>query len=424
MRRLSFFLASLLLTACASNAPVAPSPAQPTIAPAAPTPPPVVTAPPPAEPILPAAPVPDPAAEAAAPAPRSFDAYLASLKAASCPPGTRRTEPDPVDLATKNVPLQSLNPSRKVVGDLTLVGGFHLTSTDQRFGGLSGIEVLDDGNLLAISDQGDFVWINLAKDSVTPVSAKIASMRDASGNVLRGKADGDSEGVAVNGGMALVSFERNYRVLAYDLATCGAAARGAPLTLGGMSSRMSDGFTQAKINVDSNQGPEPLAVTRDWYLFTGIETKVGDESPLSARPLEAPFDFSLRLGEGAPEFVGLDLIEKAGAHPGVRAFSLHRAFSALSGNAITIFETDFDRVLDQSGLPARITDDINERSHYRFRETGRHRLAQLNILYNIDNFEGIAAKEMPDGHIRLYLISDNNFSSAQRTLLYVFDVKR
>jgi len=380
-------------------------------------------APLPAEPALPSAPLPDPAA-AATPSPRSFDAYLASLRAASCPPGTRRAEPDTIPLGLKTVPLQQLNPSRKVVGDLTLVGGFHLTSTDSRFGGLSGIDVLDDGNLLAVSDVGDFVWINLAKDGVTPVSAKIGSMKDAAGQALRGKSEGDSEGIAVNGGMAMVSFERDHRVLAFDVAVCGAAARGAPLTLGGFSSKMPDGFAQAKITVDENQGPEALAVTRDWYLFTGIETKVGDESPLSARPLEAPFDFDLRLGEGAPEFVGLDLVETGGQRPGVRAFSLHRAFTPLSGNAITIFETDFDRVLDQSGLPARVVDDINERSHDRFREKGRHRLAQLNILYNIDNFEGIAAKEMPDGHIRLYMISDNNFSTSQRTLLYVFDVKK
>ncbi|HEV7693915.1 MAG TPA: esterase-like activity of phytase family protein [Hyphomonadaceae bacterium] len=419
MRRLSISLASAaLLVACASNAPVESAP--PPIQPAQPTPPLVADAPLAVTPALPAAPLPDPAAAA----PRSFDAYLASLKAASCPAGTRRAEPEAVSLSLKTVPLQALNPSRKVVGDLTLVGGFHLTSTDARFGGLSGIDVLDNGNLLAVSDVGDFVWINLAKDGVTPVSAKIGSMKDAEGRALRGKAEGDSEGVAVNGGMALVSFERDHRVLAYDLAACGAAARGAPLTLGGYSSKMPDGFAQAKIAVDENQGPEALAVTRDWYLFTGIETKVGDESPLSARPLEAPFDFNLRVGEGAPEFVGLDLVETGGQRPGVRAFSLHRAFTPLSGNAITIFETDFDRVLDQSSLPARVVDDIDERSHYRFREKGRHRLAQLNILYNIDNFEGIAAKEMPDGHIRLYVISDNNFSTSQRTLLYVFDVKK
>jgi hypothetical protein len=417
-------LASLLvLGACASNAPAPSVPPPVGSVPVAPPaiPPPAVEVSPASEPAFPVAPLPG---AAAVPAPRSFEAYLAGLKAASCPAGTRRTEPETVALSLKAVPLQALNPTRKVVGDLALAGGFHLTSPDARFGGLSGIEVLDDGNLLAVSDQGDFVWINLAKDGVTPASAKIASMRDAGGNVLRGKADGDSEGIAVNGGMALVSYERNHRVLAYDLAACGASARGAPLTIGGMSSSMAGAFGQARIAVDGNQGPEPLAITRDWYLFTGIETKVGDESPLSARPLEAPFEFNLRLGEGAPEFVGLDLIETGGARPDVRAFSLHRGFAALSGNAITIVETDFARELDQTNLPARIIDDINERSHYRFRETGRHRLAQLNVLYNIDNFEGIAAREMPDGHIRLYVISDNNFAANQRTLLYVFDVKR
>jgi hypothetical protein len=39
----------------------------------------------------------------------------------------------------------------------------------------------------------------------------------------------------------------------------------------------------------------------------------------------------------------------------------------------------------------------------------------------VDNFEGIAALPRPDGTVRFYLISDDNFSSAQRTLLVAFD---
>jgi hypothetical protein len=42
----------------------------------------------------------------------------------------------------------------------------------------------------------------------------------------------------------------------------------------------------------------------------------------------------------------------------------------------------------------------------------------------IDNFEGIAAKQMPDGRVRLYIVSDDNFSDSQRTLLMVFDTIR
>src|SRR5690606_8642149 len=313
------------------------------------------------------------------------------------------------------------NPSRRTIGELTFVAGFHLTSPDSRFGGLSGLDVLDDGNLLAVSDRGDFVWIDLGEDGVTPEASRIASMRDAGGEPLRGKADGDAEGLAVNRGLALVSFERNHRILAFDLEGCGAAARGAPIVTGRHGRPLPAAFEGAGMAVDGNEGPEPLAVTPDWRLFTGVETRIGEASPLSARPIEAAHEFDLRVGEGAAPFVGLDVIsndeEKA-----VRAFSLHRSFSPLSGNALSIIETRFERYLDQSSLPRRIVSEIDERSHYRYRRQAALTLAQMNVLVTIDNFEGIAAKEMPDGRVRLYLISDNNFSSRQRTLLMVFDV--
>ena len=44
----------------------------------------------------------------------------------------------------------------------------------------------------------------------------------------------------------------------------------------------------------------------------------------------------------------------------------------------------------------------------------------MNIFVTIDNFEGIAARQMPDGSVRLYVISDDNFSIIQRTLLLQF----
>jgi hypothetical protein len=43
-------------------------------------------------------------------------------------------------------------------------------------------------------------------------------------------------------------------------------------------------------------------------------------------------------------------------------------------------------------------------------------------MFNFDNFEGIAAKKA-EGGVRLYIISDNNFSPSQRTLLMAFDLK-
>ncbi len=78
-----------------------------------------------------------------------------------------------------------------------------------------------------MSDRNAFVWIDLDKDGVTPVAARIAEMSDKDGYKLETDVDGRAEGIAWNAGMALVSFDDNHRVLAYDIGKCGAAARGA-----------------------------------------------------------------------------------------------------------------------------------------------------------------------------------------------------
>ena len=49
-------------------------------------------------------------------------------------------------------------------------------------------------------------------------------------------------------------------------------------------------------------------------------------------------------------------------------------------------------------------------------------LALLTPPLPVDNFEAISAVRMANGVTRLYILSDNNFSSRQRTLLYAFDV--
>lgn len=354
---------------------------------------------------------------AAGAGPQAEPAYLDRLHRLSCPGVGRQAEA--IEIRTSTVPLQGLNPGRKTVGQLTYVAGFQLSSNDPRFGGLSGLDFLDDGNLLAVSDAGAFVWIDLAEDGVTPVAARLSAMTDAGGAPFANKAAGDAEGLAMLGGLALVSFEGNPRVLAFDVGGCGAAARGAPVGW-----KMADAFARRKLKVDGNTGVEALAITPDGYLFAGIETKVDKASPLSARPLESAPRFDLTLGENAPEFVGLDLILAGKEGGDIRAFSLHRSTSPLAGNAITIVETDFEQYSDPANVSARATGLARERLRSRFRMTGSQTLAEMNMLLTIDNFEGIAARETPDGRVRLFIVSDDNFSTRQRTLLMVFDVAK
>jgi hypothetical protein len=352
-----------------------------------------------------------------------LNAYLRVLSDVSCPPGAGPEAEEALTIIATPVALQALT-GRRRVGQLDFVGGFHLKSPDKRFGGLSGIDVLDDGNLLAVSDRGDFVWIDLAPDGFTPVRGRIASMHDERGEPLLGAADGDAEGLAVNGGMALVSFERNHRVLAFDLGRCGGAARGAPIVFGPFGLALSDAFLDERIRVDANQGAESLGITNDWYMFTGLETRKEGLSPMSARPVEAAPEFSHRIGVDAPEMVGVDVIPDTKGERGVRVFSLHRSFSPLSTNAISINETDYHRYVDPANPSRQIDNEIDNRARYQFAETGWRRLAEMNVLLTIDNFEGIAAKQLPDGRVRLFLISDDNFSASQRTLLMVFDLAK
>lgn len=349
--------------------------------------------------------------------------YLEPLLRASCPPGSDRKEPEAIGLQVATVPLQGLNPFRRDIGELTFVAGFHLTSADKRFGGLSGLDLRDDGGLLSVSDGGDFVWIDLAADGLTPKRALIAGMLDAEGNVLKGKAGADAEGLALNGDVALVSFERNHRVLAYDLGKCAAAARGAPIAFGDHSESLAKAFDRAGLKVSNNQGPEGLAITPGWMLLAGLETQVGEASPVSARPVEGAPEFDLAIGQDAPELVGLDALPSGTGGRNLRLFSLHRSSSALSSNAITIVETQLEATFDQTDLPARVTSEIEERSRSGYRVTSSRVLAEMNVFVTIDNFEGIAARALPDGRVRLYVISDDNFSAKQRTLLMIYETR-
>ncbi|MBI1361973.1 MAG: hypothetical protein GC155_16985 [Alphaproteobacteria bacterium] len=389
-----------------------------------------------AEPLAPAeAPEPEPAAPEAAPetvhrpAPvygretGTLAGYLHGLREASCPAGTKFEAPETIGLEARPVPVSPLNPGKKTVGDLTFVAGFHLTSPEKRFGGLSDLHFLPDGNLLAVSDEGHFVWIDLGADGVTPTAARISDLRDAHGHKLNNKTEADSEGLAINGGMVLVSFERDHRVLAYDLGDCGAAARGAPIVYDGYGLPMPEAFRVAHIKVPDNTSLEALAVTPDWYMFSGLEQEVDESGPLSARPVEAPPNFDLRVEKGAPAFVALDLVPEGGEGD-VRAFTLHRGFSPLAGNAITISETDFRRRLDTPAAPSSRPSELQERARWRYEAVKTRRLAEMNIMLTIDNFEGLAAKQLPDGSVRLFVVSDDNYSGSQRTLLMVYDLPK
>lgn len=314
-----------------------------------------------------------------------FDDHEADLRVASCPDGTVGEKGAKLTLKSDGVALDTVDP----LTDLpfaVFAGGWHLTSPDPGFGGLSGLAVDPDGNLLATSDEGAFVWIEMLDDA--PTAARIAQMRDAAGDVITDKQWRDAEGLDLRDGIAFVSFEREHRVLAFNLAGCGAAARGVDVARFG--SRIA-GMTDA---LPANGGAEGLVLTAEGGLLLAIETP---DAGLPIAQLDALGNARLvgRIARrGAPVLTGIDRL-------GDTLYAVLRSYTPLLGNTIEVIA--FPLPGSEQMLAAQ-------------------RIIHLEPQHGTDNFEGIALQRRDDGGLRLWLVSDDNFSSRQRTLLYAFDL--
>ena len=278
------------------------------------------------------------------------------------------------------VPLSTSDPAQDRVGAFVYAGGVELTSADtSRLHGLSDLKVWPDGRLLSVSDEGDVFEGRLMLDGagrLTGVSdGRLWPLLGEDGQPLaaRGKRESDSEGIAeLADGDRLVSLERDDRILLYPAG--GGPPRRAP---------------SPNVVFPDNLGMEALtdapALGPDAYI-------VGGEASGQT--------WICRLSSGCTDSALVAKTDEYGLTavtplPGGGRAYLLRAFSVLQGVRITLRITGADgATLDELKLAAPLA---------------------------VDNLEGIASLPQPDGSIRFYLISDDNFSKLQRTLLLAFD---
>ncbi|WP_299951115.1 esterase-like activity of phytase family protein [Hyphomonas sp. BRH_c22] len=325
-------------------------------------------------------PVREPASETAL---WSFDTAVQSLRGHSCPAGTPAVEPTAIAIAAVPINLNDADATPPLPDSVVFAGGWRLTSGNVNFGGLSGIETLPDGNLLTVSDFGAFVWIGLS-DGYPDGTGNLAYMLGADGTQLSGKSAGDAEGLAFRDGLALVSFERDHRIEAFDLANCGANARAAPVA--GLP------FDVAGKPIDDNHGAEALSLQPAGTIEFGLESFGGGASPLGAVLATGK---GVLTGDMAPNpkgysLVGFDETTDATGEP--VSVTLYRSYDPIRGNRNIITWTRSDIEI------------------------------KLKRPMTVDNFEGIAAEILDADTMRIWLISDNNFSDRQQTLLFAFDI--
>lgn len=312
----------------------------------------------------------------------TFDKAAPMLVAQSCPEGTTYVEPLPLEITAEPIPLGPADlAAERLPEGVHFAGGWELNASHEMFGGLSDLAITSDGDLLAVVDDGAFVWIGL-EDGAPDGTGKLAYMQGTDGELLQGKSLGDAEGLTIRDHLAVVSFERTHRISAFALDACGAAAREA------LISALPATYNGRK--VDANSGAEALTIRPDGTIQFGYE-RVGRHAPIGR--IDAP-DAAIWTNETAPEpegfaFVSFDSVRFGGID---QTYWLFRAYDPIRGNRNVLrWGRDLTSIRIASPLAS-------------------------------DNYEGVAAEDLGGGITRIWMVSDDNFNPAQRTLLLAFDI--
>lgn len=329
---------------------------------------------------------------------------LAIAGCASAPPlGADITET--IAIQAQAVPLNRFIPAQNRVGRLKYMGGLWLQSRDGRFGGLSGLR-WHGGTLYAVSDAGDWLAMNVREDGgrLTGIGhTRIRRLNGLVGQPLDGKVLADAEALNLNfeacgaGACepqgASIGFERKHRVWTYRLIDGMPvdAPVPEPLPADWLARQPSNGGLEA---IAGRNGVQ-LAISEEMLLADGrnaalvrngshwVETGVAAASEY--KPTDA--DYVGPATGGGDEYLVL-----------FRRYSLSHGVGTQLG-IITVFP---DRLGEAAVSPTE-------------------RIAELGGPYNIDNMEGLAVRREV-GRTLIYVLSDDNFSGLQRTVLLKFEL--
>jgi hypothetical protein len=200
----------------------------------------------------------------------------------------------------------------------------------------------------------------------------------------------DSESIALDGSLVYIGLERANKVLRFDFSKGFTRARGELVPLPTAASKLPNNKgLEALVFVPKGQ---PLAGTLIAISERGLDENGNLIAFLVGGP--KPGQFSVRRTE---EFDVSDAV----LLPGGDLLILERKFSWSSGVGIRI-----RRVPLQSVAPGAVIDGPS--------------IFEADLGNEVDNMEGIDAHVTKDGDTVLTMVSDDNFSMIQRTLLLQF----
>ena len=314
--------------------------------------------------------------------------------------GTARAPPlvePPVSIDLRAQRLSAFDirePARRQFGLLEFRGGLVLRSTYRQFGGISAIRIATDGaRFIASSDKGWWLRGRIVYDGTRPidiVDAEMAPMLGADGRPLTARGWYDTEAIAEDGGTLYVALERVHQIVRFNYGKDGLFARGQPITV-----------PAAFRSLPSNRGIEalvfvpkglPLAGTLIAISERGLDKSGNTVAFMVGGP--SPGSFAVRRSSDYD-------VGDAALLPGGDVLLLERKFSWTGGLNVRL-----RRIALADIRPAVVVDGPV--------------LFEADLGYEIDNMEGLSVHRDATGETVLTLVSDDNFSMLQRTVLLQF----
>src|SRR5579871_2309 len=306
---------------------------------------------------------------------------------------------EPVAIEVKARPIASFDPrdhARVRFGSLEFRSGLVLTSGFHGFGGLSAIRLDAKGErFTSLSDKGTWftgciVYSGRQMTGLADVEA--APMLGADGAPITARGWFDSESLAFDGQVAYVGLERVNQVLRFDFSRGGTRSRGEAIAL-----------PPAARKLPFNKGLEALVFVPKGMPLAGTLIAISERGLDPSGNLIAfllggptPGQFAVRRTEN---FDVSDAVLLASGE----LLILERKFSLLTGVGIRIRNIPLKSV-----MPDAIVDGPS--------------IFHADLGEEIDNMEGIDAHVTEEGDTVLTMVSDDNFSLLQRTLLLQFTV--
>jgi hypothetical protein len=327
----------------------------------------------------------------------AFLPSLAFAEGAVAPPTARA--PEAIEVVAR--PIASFDPrdrSHVRFGSLHYRSGLVLTSSFRDFGGLSALRLDAAGEkFVAISDKGHWFTGRIAyRDGamVGLVDVESAAMLGADGKPIAARGWYDTESLAFDGATAYVGIERVNQIVRFDFGRDGIRGRGTPIALPpGMRKLPNNRGLEAMVVVGKGL---PLAGTLIAISERGLDADGNIIGFLIGGKTydKAPGSFAVRRSDGYD-------ISDAVLLASSDLLVLERKFSWSGGAGVRIRRLPLAAIAPGATVDGPV-------------------IFEADLGYEIDNIEGIDAHVTADGETVLTLISDDNFSMLQRTLILQF----